>query len=62
MVFMKTYMLTKEERKKKVDFINVLFRISFGGPVVKTLCIQGTQVQSLEWRFHMLHDTVKINE
>lgn len=33
--------ITKEERKKKGDFINVLFRISFGGPVVKTLCIQG---------------------
>lgn len=33
-----------------------------GGPVVKTLCIQGAQFQPLEWRSRMLHDTVKINE
>ena len=62
MVFIKTYMLMKEERKKKRDFINGLLRTSLGGPVVNTLCIQGAQVQSLEWRSHMLHDTVKINK
>ena len=53
------HMLTKEERKKKGDFRNALFGTSLGRQVVKTLCIQGAPFQPLEWRSHMLHDTVK---
>ena len=52
-------MLTKEERKKKGDFRNALFGTSLGRQVVKTLCIQAAPFQPLEWRSHMLHDTVK---
>ena len=56
------HMLTKNERKKKGDFRNTLFRTSLGRPVVKTPCIHGAQFQPLEWRSHRLHDTVKINK